>query len=417
MPSFNTESTVQETKNKPAEMAVDVESDPGVCPDAPKLSNAVLSCATPYPKNKPSSKNAVKESSDASSDIGITHKPSSQPLGPSDPTAGLTAADLTHLLHPGIANISAMTPTTLSVRLPLLTLLSNPNTSVHTLHRALLTAHLRTNPVLLLPPAPDDNDSGIHLAANYAAAGLSAFTQNAAADGPTTPFSSTPLHPDDLHCVRRFTLLVPTHKGYFGDHVVKREQMSAFLFSGAVRGICGLGIGIGGAGLGGVGPGGPGDAAASGPGTADDPLVLEHRWFLAQTEEEMGEREVWRGIVKRAVRTLMAGMAKVLFAEGEQGEEARDSLLGEVVFQEWCDGWGEKCGADMRLVREVRAVIAEMEDCYGSVLVGRLRVAEGTEEGDWGEVVDGEEEEMGEEEVWEEGWEEMEEVEVAEMEG
>lgn len=401
MPSFNTESIVQETKNKPAEMAVDVESDPGVCPDAPKLSNAVLSCATPYHKNEPSSKNAVKEPSDASGDI--PHKPSSQPLGPSDPTAGLTAADLTHLLHPGIANVSAMTPTTLSVRLPLLTLLSNPNTSVHTLHRALLTAHLRTNPVLLLLPAPDDNGNGsIHLAANYAAAGLSAFTQKAAATGPATPFSSTALHPDDLHCVRRFTLLVPTHKGYFGDHVVKREQMSAFLFSGAVRGV---GLGIGGAGLGGVGP-----------GTADDPLVLEHRWFLAQAEEEKGERETWRGIVRKAVRTLMAGMAKALFAEGGDGDEARDTLLGEVVFQEWCDGWGEKCGADVRLVREVRAVIAEMEDCYGSVLRGRLRVAEGTEGGFWGEEAE-EEEEMDEEEVWEEGWEEMEEVEVAEMEG
>ncbi|KAF4544269.1 Haloacid dehalogenase [Lasiodiplodia theobromae] len=405
MPSFNTKSIVQETKNKPAEMAVDVESDPGVCPDAPKLSNAVLSHAIPYHKNEPSSKNAVKESSDASADISITRKPTSQPLGPSDPTAGLTGADLTHLLHPGIANVSAMTPATLSVRLPVLTLLSNPNTSVHTLHRALLTAHLRTNPLLLLPPAPDDvNDNGngsIHLAANYAAAGLSAFTQKAAADGPDTPFSSTPLHPDDLHCVRRFTLLVPTHKGYFGDHVVKREQMSAFLFSGAVRGV-GLGIGCC-VGDDAVAPGGP----DSGPGTADDPLVLEHRWFLAQTGKEKGEREVWRGIVRRAVRTLMAGMAKALFAEGGEGEEAREHLLGEVVFQEWCDGWGEKCGADVRLVREVRAVIAEMEDCYGSVLRGRLRVAEGTEGGDWGEVV--EEEEM------EEGWEEMEVVEVAEV--
>lgn len=402
MPSFNTESIVQETKSKPAEMAVDVESDPGVCPDAPKLSNAVLSCATPYPKNKPSS----------------------QPIGPSDPTAGLTAADLTHLLHPGIANVSAMTPTTLSVRLPLLTLLSNPNTSVHTLHRALLTAHLRTNPVLLLPPAPDnDNGNGsIHLAANYAAAGLSAFTQKAAASGPATPFSSTPLHPEDLHCVRRFTLLVPTHKGYFGDHVVKREQMSAFLFSGAVRGVRGVGLGIGGAGLGGVGPAGPDDAAAaaaaSGPGTADDPLVLEHRWFLAQAEKEKGEREMWRGIVRRAVRTLMAGMAKAVFAEGEQADEARDSLLGEVVFQEWCDGWGEKCGADVRLVREVKAVVAEMEDCYGSVLRGRLRVAEGTEEGDWGEEMVVEEMDEEEEGWEEEGWEEeMEVVEVAEMEG
>ncbi|KAK0625641.1 hypothetical protein DIS24_g11032 [Lasiodiplodia hormozganensis] len=401
MPSFNTESIVQETKNKPAEMAVDVESDPGVCPDAPKLSNAVLSHAIPYHKNEHSSKNAVKEPSDASGNI--PSKSSSQPLGPSDPTAGLTAADLTHLLHPGIANVSAMTPATLSVRLPVLTLLSNPNTSVHTLHRALLTAHLRTNPVLLLPPAPDDNDNGsIHLAANYAAAGMSAFTQKAAASGSDTPFSSAPLHPDDLHCVRRFTLLVPTHKGYFGDHVVKREQMSAFLFSGAVRRVGGLAVGLG---IGDV-------VAPGGPGTADDPLVLEHRWFEAQKEQEKGEREVWRGIVRRAVRTLMAGMAKALFAEGREGDEARDVLLGEVVFQEWCDGWGEKCGADVCLVREVRAVIAEMEDCYGSVLLGRLRVAEGTEGGDWGEVV--EEEEMDEEE---EGWEEMEVVEVAEMEG
>ncbi|KAL1619590.1 hypothetical protein SLS54_006527 [Diplodia seriata] len=344
MPSFTPQPVVDQTKlgNKDT----DVESNGRVCPDTPKLANAVPVPVTSSP--------LIPDSL----------------LEVQDPAAGLTSVDLAHP-HPGITGVTASTSTKITVQLPLLTLI-NPSSTI-VLQRALLAAHLCTHHVLLLPCANGD----IHLAANYPSAGHLAL--DTALAGPATPFTTTRLHPNDLQHLRRFTLLVPTHKEWKGDDLIKREQLVEFLFSDDV-----------------LGP----DHDAE-----NDPRAVEHRWFEKQARKHAARRTEWTGAVRRCIRTLAGGLMKSLHADGEVGEDARRRVEGEIVFQQWFDGWGQKCGADGTMVVEVDNTIDEMERSHGRAFWDRLKVAEGTEEGAWAvveEVVVGAEGEE-EENVWEVG--------------
>ncbi|KKY13157.1 hypothetical protein UCDDS831_g09277 [Diplodia seriata] len=344
MPSFTPQPVVDQTKlgNKDT----DLESNGRVCPDAPKLANAMPVPVTSSP--------LIPDSL----------------LEVQDPAAGLTSIDLAHP-YPGITGVTASTSTKVTVQLPLLTLIDPSSTIV--LQRALLAAHLCTHHVLLLPCANGD----IHLAANYPSAGHLAL--DTALAGPATPFTTTRLHPNDLQHLRRFTLLVPTHKEWKGDALIKREQLVEFLFSDDV-----------------LGP----DHDAE-----NDPRAVEHRWFEKQARKHAARRAEWTGAVRRCIRTLAGGLMKSLHADGEVGEDARRRVEGDIVFQQWFDGWGQKCGADCTMVVEVDNTIDEMERSHGRALWDRLKVAEGTEEGAWAVVEEGEVGAEGEEEenVWEVG--------------
>ncbi|OJD28999.1 haloacid dehalogenase [Diplodia corticola] len=353
MPYFNSDSV--EEQKKPDNMGANTLND-CVCPAAPKMTNV-----TPAPfDSSPSIPDCLPEVQELPAGLknAMPRSLSSAPVVPDclpevqDPTVGLTATNISHP-HPGVTGVTVTTPTTITVQLPLLTLL-NPSASTTSLRRHLLAAHLRADPVLLLPSA----DGVIHLAANYPSAGQ--LDLDTALSGPATPFTTTPLDSDHLRHLRRFTFLVPTHKGWKGDNVLQREQLVDFLFS---------------------------DAVLLGPNKADapddDPLAVQRRWFRAQAREQAGQRREWTAAVRRCVRTLAGGLASALFADGEVGDEARGEVRGEVVFQEWCDGWGQKRGADAVMVAEVEGVVGKMERCYGRRLWRRLEVPGGTVEGGW----------------------------------
>lgn len=254
--------------------------------------------------------------------------------------------------HPAV---TPMTPTTLTLSVLLLSLLTAAPTLPHSLRAPLLAAHLRTHHALLLP-APDGS---VHLAVNYHNAGKDPLATALA--GPGAPFVACELGSDVLGALRSFTLVVPTAEGWVGEEEVVKRRQVGFL-----------------------------DAVAAGAGVVGDcdPLVLQDFWCwgTVSAAAEVEKRKKWVGAVGRGVRALGQAMAGALFADGEKGEEARSEMCGEVVFQEWCDGWGGKCGADDVLVRKVADTVAELERCYGRRMRGRLVVAEETMIGGWGEV-------------------------------
>lgn len=257
--------------------------------------------------------------------------------------------------------VTPMTPTTLTLSVPLLSLLTAAPTLPHSLRAPLLAAHLRTHHALLLP-APDGS---VHLAVNYHNAGKDPLATALA--GPGAPFVTCELSSDVLGALRSFTLVVPTAEGWVGEEEVVNRRQVGFLDAVAAGAGAGAGAGV----VGGC-----------------DPLVLQDFWCwgTVSAAAEVEKRKKWVGAVGRGVRALGQAMAGALFADGEKGEEARREMCGEVVFQEWCDGWGGKCGADVVLVRKVADTVAELERCYGRRMRGRLVAAEETMIGGWGKV-------------------------------
>ncbi|GME50103.1 haloacid dehalogenase [Neofusicoccum parvum] len=256
------------------------------------------------------------------------------------PTTGLTTYN-----RATTTTIGLLTPTRLTVQVPLLTLLTSP---AHPLRTALLAAHLRHNPILLLP-----SRTGLHLAINYHTAGTPAAAL--AIHGPAAPFAAAPLPRALLPSLRAFTLLVPTHAGWLSDAALATRQMARFLLAGHGR-----------------------DDTGS-------PDAAEQAWFAAQVGAQRGAREHWDRVVAECVMALGSGVVGALRADGADGAEARARVRGRVVFQEWCDGWGEGCGADAGLVRRVREKVRMLERCYGRVMRGRVVLEVGEEEvGVWG---------------------------------
>ncbi|EKG18677.1 hypothetical protein MPH_04023, partial [Macrophomina phaseolina MS6] len=122
-------------------------------------------------------------------------------------------------------NTTAMTLTHLTVSVPLLSLLVHAPTLPHSLLHPLLTAHLRSHHVTLLPCL---DDGSIHLAANYHNAGTHPLATSPS--GPDAPFVSYELPRDVLaKGLRSFTLVVPTAEGWCGDGGIVRRRQGAFL--------------------------------------------------------------------------------------------------------------------------------------------------------------------------------------------
>lgn len=237
-------------------------------------------------------------------------------------------------------SVGPMTSETLTVRVNLLDLLNNSNF----LQEALLAQHLRRNHVFILPDA-----HGLHLAVNFDNAGIP--TQLA---DPFKPFTTTLLRPALLEHLRAYTLLIPTHHGWLSDAALAYQQRVAFLQFAS--------------------PGG-------GPGVV--PTQEQQRnWFELRRKLEKHERAEHRVRVGRRILDLAVAMAEAIKEDGPTGNFAREWTRGEILFQEFCDGWGERCGAENMLVEAVREKFKEAGVHHGRRVQGRLAEGE-TVVGEW----------------------------------